>query len=153
MKIILSQDVSNLGEEGDVKVVANGYGRNFLIPKGMAVICTKENLNNLKQKTAAIDKRKDEKTKAALGLKERLSGENLEISMPVGENGKLFGAVTSQTIIDELNKLGISVEKKKIEVPDHAIKAIGSYVVNVKLYGGESADLKVDVKGLEKEDE
>ena len=58
MKIILSQDVANLGEEGDVKVVADGYARNFLIPKGMAVVCTKENLNNLEQKKAAIDKRK-----------------------------------------------------------------------------------------------
>jgi large subunit ribosomal protein L9 len=153
MKIILSQDVSNLGEEGEVKVVANGYGRNFLIPKGMAVMCTKENLNNLKQKTASIDKRKQEKIKAAQGLKEKLAGENLEITMPVGEKGKLFGAVTSQTIIDELNKLGISVEKKKVEVPEHAIKSIGTYVVNVKLYGGESADLNVEVKGLEKEEE
>ncbi len=152
MKIILSQDVANLGEEGDVKVVADGYARNFLIPKGMAVLCTKANINNLEQKKAAIAKRKDEKKKAAQGLKERLAGENLEISMPVGEKGKLFGAVTAQTIMDELNQLGIAVEKRKIEVPEHAIKEVGSYVIKVKLYGGESADLKVDVKGIEKEE-
>lgn len=153
MKIILSQDVANLGEEGDVKVVADGYARNFLIPKGMAVVCTKQNLNNLEQKKAAIDKRKDEKKKAALGLKERLAGENIEIIMPVGEKGRLFGAVTSQTIIDELAKLGISLEKKKVEVPEHAIKMVGNYTVKIKLYGGESADLKVEVKGAEKEAE
>jgi large subunit ribosomal protein L9 len=153
MKIILNQDVANLGEEGDVKVVADGYARNFLIPKGMAVVCTKENLNNLEQKKAAIEKRRDEKKKAASGLKDRLAGEQLEIEMPVGENGKLFGAVTSQTILDELNKLGIAIEKKKIDVPEHAIKVVGSYIVKVKLYGGESADLKVEVKGIEKEEE
>ncbi|MBN2626997.1 MAG: 50S ribosomal protein L9 [Spirochaetales bacterium] len=153
MKIILSQDVANLGEEGDVRVVADGYARNFLIPKGMAVLCTRENLNNLEQKTAAIEKRKDEKKKAALGLKDRLAGENLEIAMPVGEKGKLFGAVTAQSIVDELNKIGIAIEKKKIDVPEHAIKVVGSYIVKVKLYGGEFADLKVEVKGLEKEEE
>jgi large subunit ribosomal protein L9 len=152
MKVILSQDVLNLGEEGDVKVVADGYARNFLIPNGKAVVCTKENLNNLKQKTAAIEKRKEEKKKAAQGLMDKLSGEKIEITMPVGEKGKLFGAVTSQTIIDELNKLGISIDKKKVDVPDHAIKMIGTYVVKIKLYGGETADLNVEIKGIEKED-
>lgn len=153
MKIILSQDVANLGEEGDIKVVADGYARNYLIPKGMAVVCTRENQNNLEQKKAAIEKRKEEKKKAALGLKERLAGENLEISMPVGEKGKLFGAVTSQTIVDELNKLGIALEKRKVDVPDHAIKTVGSYTVGVKLYGGETAEINVEVKGIEKEEE
>ena len=146
MKVILKQELSNLGEEGDIKVVADGYGRNYLIPKGIAVSYTKANIEIFRQKKNTIEAKKETKRKEALSLKEKLAGEAITFTMPVGENGKLFGAITSANIVEELAKSGISVERKKIEVPEHSIKVVGDYIVKVKLYASESADLKVIVK-------
>lgn len=151
MKIILNQDVPNLGEEGDVKVVADGYARNFLIPKKFAVPYNKNNIYNLEQKKQAIEKRKEEKRKTALGLKERLADEQVVLEMSAGEKGKLFGAVTTAMIADELAKSGISVDKKKIDLPKAGVKTIGNYTVSIKLYGGNTADLKLEVKAAEQE--
>ena len=120
MKIILNQDIVNLGEEGDIKVVTDGYARNFLFPKKMAVPYNKQNLNMFGQKKLAIEKRKEEKRKEAMGLKERLASEVISVTMPAGEKGKLFGAVTSSTIVEELVKIGLKVEKKRIEIPENS---------------------------------
>lgn len=149
MKVILKQDLSNLGEEGDVKVVADGYGRNYLIPKGIAVPYNKANVEIFNQKKNAIDARKEAKRKDALSLKDKLAGEALKFAMPVGEKGKLFGAITSANIVEELAKSGIVVERKKIEIPEHSIKVVGNYTVKIKLYGGEVAELKVVVEASE----
>lgn len=149
MKVILNQDLSNLGEEGEVKVVADGYGRNYLIPKGIAVSYTKANIEIFKQKKNAIGARKETKRKEALSLKEKLNGQEISFAMPVGDNGKLFGAITNANIVEELAKSGIALERKKIEIPDHTIKVVGNYVVKIKLYAGETADLKVVVSAAE----
>jgi len=150
MKIILNQDIVSLGEEGDIKVVADGYARNFLFPNKMAVSYNKQNLNIFEQKKLSIEKRKDEKKKDAMGLKDRLASEELVLDMPAGDKGKLFGAVTSSTIAEELAKLGLTIEKKKIEVPENSIKQVGTYTVKIKLYGSETADLKVTVNAADK---
>lgn len=149
MKVILNQDFSNLGEEGEIKVVADGYGRNYLIPKGIAVSYTKQNIEIFRQKHNAIEARKSTKRKEAQSLIEKLTGHEITFSMPVGENGKLFGAITSSNIVEELAKSGISIERKKIEVPENSIKVVGNYVVKIKLYAGETADLKVVVEAVE----
>jgi len=128
MKVILNQDVVNLGEEGDVKSVADGYGRNFLIPKGMAVPYTKKYINIFTQKKDLIAKKKEEKKQQALGIKERIESiEGLAIPMPAGESGKLFGSVNNSVVADALAKEGVTVEKKKIEIPENNIKMIGNY--------------------------
>ena len=149
MKIILNQDIVNLGEEGDIKVVADGYARNYLIPNKLAVAYNKQNLNIFEQKKLSIEKRKDEKRKDAMSTKEKLASEEIVLSMPAGEKGKLFGAVTASTIMEELTKIGINIEKKRIEIPENSIKLVGTYPVKVKLYGGEVADLKVTVNAAE----
>jgi large subunit ribosomal protein L9 len=146
MKIILSQDVSGLGEEGDVREVASGYARNFLIPKKLALAYSKQNLAQLEHRRAGIEKRKDEKRREAMGLKERLESEDLQFVMPAGENGKLFGSVNNAMVVQELEKRGYSVEKKRVEVPEHHIRMTGTYAVTVKLYGNEEAQLKVTVE-------
>ncbi len=151
MKIILNQDISNLGEEGDVRVVADGYARNFLIPKNMAVPYNKANLNIFEQKKVSIEKRKEEKRKDAMGIKARLSSETLVIEMPAGDKGRLFGAVTPATIVEELGKIGLTVEKKKVEIAGNSLKMTGAATVKIKLYGGETADLKVNVVGVQPE--
>lgn len=145
MKIILKQDVYNLGEEGDICVVADGYGRNYLIPKKIAVYHNNMNLAELKSKASAIAKRKEEKRKDALSIKEKIEELSLEIKVSAGDSGKLFGAVTGATIVEALAKKGVHIEKRKLDVPSHTIKMVGNYSVKVRLYENEAADLKIVV--------
>ena len=145
MKIILNQDVVNLGEEGDVCVVKDGSARNYLLPTGAAVIYNKSNAAIFASRAAAIEKRKVEKRAEAASLKEKLDAVTLEIVVPAGESGKLFGSVTSIMVQEALSKLGFEIERKKIEVQTHAIKMTGSYTITVHLYENESSQIKLNV--------
>jgi large subunit ribosomal protein L9 len=147
MKVILNQDLVGLGEEGDIKEVAAGYARNFLLPKKIAVPHTKENLAALKHKMVAIEKRREEKRTEALGLKERLEAESISFSVPAGENGKLFGSISNALVAQELEKRGYQIEKKRIEIPDHNIRNVGTYKIRIKLYDKEEATIKLVVEG------
>ena len=148
MKVILNQDVTGLGEEGDIKDVANGYARNFLLPKKLAVLHTKENLAVLEHKRTAIENRKEEKRKDAQGLRERLEAEEIKFAVPAGENGKLFGSVNNTLVAAELEKKGFQIEKKRIEIPEHNIRSVGSYKIKVKLYDKEEAVIKLLIEGI-----
>ena len=149
MKVILNQDVAGLGEEGDIREVARGYARNFLIPQNFAVPYSKQNLSQLETRRAAIEQRKDDKRREAMSLKERLEAEELVFAMPAGESGKLFGSVNNAMVVQELEKRGYSIEKKRVEVPEHNIRMVGSYAVRVKLYGNEEAQINVLVEAAE----
>ena len=149
MKVILNQDVTGLGEEGDIREVANGYARNYLLPKNLALPYTKQNLTQLEARRAAIESRKEEKRREAMSVKERLESEELVFTMPAGDSGKLFGSVNNAMVVQELEKRGYSIEKKRVEVPEHNIRMIGSYAVKVKLYGNEEAELNVVVEAAE----
>jgi large subunit ribosomal protein L9 len=151
MKIILNQDVVGLGEEGDIREVAEGYARNYLIPRKLAVRHNKQNLAQFTNRKSAIEGRKEEKRKEAMGLKERLEAEELRFTMPAGESGKLFGSVNNALIGAELEKRGYTLERKRIEVPEHHIRQIGTFAVKVKLYGNEEASLKVVVEAGKQE--
>jgi large subunit ribosomal protein L9 len=146
MKVILNQDVPGLGEEGDIREVASGYARNFLIPKKHALPYTKQNLTRLETRKAAIEQRKEDKRREAMSLKERLESEELVFSMPAGESGKLFGSVNNAVISQELEKRGYAIEKKRVEVPEHNLRMVGNYKVKVKLYGNEEALINVSVE-------
>lgn len=146
MKIILTQDVINLGEEGDVRVVKDGYARNYLLPTGAAVLYNKTNAAIFASRAAAIEKRKQEKREAAKSLKEKLDALTLELIVPAGDSGKLFGSITNVMVQDELAKLGFEIERKKIEVASHEMKMVGSYHVLVHLYENESSTIKLIVK-------
>ena len=146
MKIILNQDVVNLGEEGDVVVVKDGYARNYLLPNNMAVMFTKTNQAIFASRTAAIEKRKVEKRAASGSLKEKLDKVVLTMVVSAGESGKLFGSVTSSMVQEGLAKQGLEVERKKIEVATHAIKMVGTYSVRIRLYEDESAEVKLVVE-------
>ena len=147
MKVILNQDVIGLGEEGDIKDVADGYARNFLLPKKLAVPHTREFLAALEHKRASIEKRKEEKRLEAAGLKERLEAEEIRFSVPAGENGKLFGSVNNTNVAVELEKKGFSIEKKRIEIPDHTIRNVGTFKIRIRLYDKEEATIKLIVEG------
>ncbi|MDD3997381.1 MAG: 50S ribosomal protein L9 [Sphaerochaetaceae bacterium] len=145
MKIILNQDVQNLGEEGDVVEVKNGYARNFLLPNGYAVLYNNANKAMFASRAAAIEKRKQEKRSAAASLKDRLDAVTITLSMSAGESGKLFGSVTSAMVQEALAKLDIEVDRKRIEVASHAIKMVGTFSVKIRLYENESATVKLVV--------
>ena len=146
MKIILNQDVTHLGEEGDVVEVKDGYARNYLLPTGTAVIYNKANAALFKSRAAAIEQRKVEKRVASASLKEKLDVLTLNIVVPAGDSGKLFGSVTSQMVQAELQKLGFEIERKKIEVATHAIKMTGTYSVVVHLYENDMSHVKLIVQ-------
>ena len=145
MKIILNQDVPNLGEEGDVCVVKDGYARNYLLPTGAAVLYNNENLSVFKSRAAAIEKRKVAKREASASLKEKLDAVTLKLVVSASDSGRLFGSVTSLMIQEEIAKLGFSIERKRIEVASHTIKQVGMYSARVHLYENESSVIKLDV--------
>lgn len=146
MKVILNQDIPNLGEEGDIKDVARGYARNFLIPKKLVMPYTREALSMLESRREAIEQKRKQKHEAALDTKTRLEKEPLVIEMPAGERGRLFGSVTSATVADALGAKGIDVERRRIDIPEKTIKNVGTTYVRVRLYGEQEAELRVDVR-------
>ena len=145
MKIILNQDVPNLGEEGDVCVVKDGYARNYLLPTGAAVLYNNENLSIFKSRAAAIEKRKVAKREASASLNDKLDNITLKLVVSASESGRLFGSVTSLMIQEELAKLGFEIERKRIEVASHTIKQVGMYSARIHLYENESSVIKLDV--------
>jgi large subunit ribosomal protein L9 len=149
MKVILNHDVAGLGEEGDIRDVATGYARNFLIPQKFALPYTKHNLTQLEGRRAAIEQRKEEKHREAMSMKERLESEELNFTMPAGGSGKLFGSVNNAMVVQELENRGYKIEKKRVEVPEHNIRMVGNYTVKVKLYGNEEAQINVLVEAAE----
>lgn len=146
MKVILNVDIKTLGEEGDVKNVANGYARNYLLPRNLAVPYNEATVLVFEARKAEIEARKEQKRKDSASLKEKLEAAELEIVMPAAANGKLFGAVTANVLVEALAKLGFEIERKKIEIPGSTIKTVGNYKANVKLYEAQVAEIKVAVK-------
>jgi large subunit ribosomal protein L9 len=146
MKVILNQDVTDLGEEGDIKDVADGFARNYLLPRKLAVPHTKEFLAALGHRRAAIEKRKEEKRLEAASLKERLEAQEIRFAVPAGENGKLFGSVNNSNVAVELEKKGFTIEKKRIEIPEHTIRSVGTFKARIRLYDKEEAVVKLIVE-------
>ena len=146
MKIILNQDVIHVGEEGDIVNVKDGYARNYLLPTGAAVMYNKANAAIFKQKADQIEKRKLQKREASASLKERLDKVSLTITVPAGESGKLFGSVTALMVQEALLKEGFEIEKKKLDVPTHAIKMTGTYSIVAHLYENDKSVISLTVK-------
>ena len=142
MKVILIQDVKDLGEEGESKEVARGYARNFLFPKGFAVQDSPFNRNRMKEQQKKIELRKVKKREEAQKLADDLSNLSINIPAAVGKNEKLFGAIHEQDIIKALDEQGYQVEKKNILLSE-PIKQTGAYKVNVKVYEDVQAEIKV----------
>ena len=149
MKVILNKDHSPLGEEGDVKDVAKGYARNFLFPRGIALPYTPKMIKLIEGRKAEIDARKEQKRLDARGIKEKLDTLEITILMPAGANGRLYGAVTTQTIADELNKAGFQIERKRIELSGSGFKSVGKYKAVIKLYENQSAEISITIAAQE----
>ena len=145
MKVILTQDVKGVGKKDQILEVNDGYARNFLIPKKLGVQVSTANLALLKSKQDSRDFKKQEEKKEAEQIKEKLEKIRLDIKVKSGENGKIFGGVTSKEISDVLkDKYSINIDKKKIELKE-TIKTVGITTVDIKLFEGVIGKVKVNV--------
>lgn len=145
MKVILLDNIKGVGKKDEVINASDGYARNFLFPKKLAVEANNENMNKLKAKKQSEQYKKDVDKKNAGNIAKKLDDIILTIKVKAGENGKIFGGVTSKEISEELNKqYKINVDKKKIVLSEN-IKNLGSFDINIKLYEGITGKLKVKV--------
>lgn len=144
MKVILLADVKGQGKKGELCNVSDGYARNFLFPKNLAVEANSAAMSELKSREDAKNHHKQEEINAAKALAEKLNGKSVDIKAKAGASGKLFGAVTSKEIVQQLNKdFGTEIDRKKMSVAD--IKSFGSYTAEIKLYTGIVAKITVNV--------
>lgn len=148
MKIILLKDDKNLGKAGTLTEAKDGYARNFLLPKGIAVEATPENMEKWEAEQERLKKEELDNRNSANELKKKIEAGKIVIRAKAGDAGKLFGAITSQNIADEMKKtFGVSIDKRKINMSDN-IKTEGIHNVEVKLFQDISAKLKVSVEGV-----
>ncbi len=151
MKVILKEDVQDLGTIGTVLDVANGYGRNYLIPRKLAVEANPKNIRQFEhQKNMILAKAKKVRS-AAEQLSDKLSGISLCIEVRAGEEDKLFGSVTTKDIAEAISKQGVEIDKRKILL-DEPIKRIGTYKVTVKLPQDVTASVNIEVKKADSSD-
>ena len=146
MKVILLEDVKSLGKKGEIVNVNDGYARNFILKKNLGLEATGKNLNDLKLQKNNQEKIAKENLEAAKKLTEEIQAGKVEVSIKVGEGGKVFGSVSSKEIAAAAkSQMKLDIDKKKIQLKD-AIKSLGTHVVPVKLHPQVTAELKVVVK-------
>ena len=143
MKIVLQKDLKGKGKKGDIIEVNNGYANNFLIPNGYAIAGTASNLNEAKQAQASNAYKAEQERLKAVEMGEKIKNTSITLPIKCGANGKTFGSVTNKEVSDALFKLGLEVDKKKIDIS--TIKSIGQYTANIKLHPTVSVKLTVKV--------
>ncbi len=144
MEVILNESIESLGKAGDIVQVSDGYARNYLIPKGIAIVANKKNIVQIEKQRAAILERAAKMKQEFEALAEQLSKLDIEIPVRVGEEEKLYGSVTSLDIAKAIEEKGYNVDRKKI-ILSEPIKALGEYEIPVKLSPDVTATLKVKV--------
>ena len=147
MKVILLQDIKNVGKKNQIINANDGYARNFLFPKKLAVEANNENMLKLKAKQNGIEYKKGVEKEEATKLSNRLKEITLKIEVKAGENGKIFGGVTAKEISENLKlQYNIEIDKKKVNLSE-TIKTLGTTTVDIKLYEGIIGKLKIDIVG------
>ena len=148
MKVILNQDVKGQGKKGQLVEVSDGYARNFLLPKKLAKEATKENINIMQGQNDSIEYRKKKELEEAQAVADKMKDITVSLKAKAGENGKLFGSITSKDIAEALTmQHHIKIDKKKFVLPD-GIKTLGITNVDVKLHPGVVGKVKVSVEQL-----
>jgi len=147
MKVILLQDIKNVGKKDEIINANDGYARNFLFPKKMALEATKDNLLKLQAKKDSIQNKKNIEIEENKKLAEKIKNITLDLKVKAGANGKTFGGITSKEISEELNKqYKINIDKKKIELKE-TIKTLGKFSVDIKFGDGVNAKLSINIQG------
>jgi len=142
MKVILREDVHNLGKAGDVAKVRGGYGRNFLIPTGKAVLASDKNLRQLDHQKRVILQQQAKQKASAEAVAAKIGGLTINIARKVGEQDKMYGSVTNKDIAEAAAKLGVEIDRHAIVLAE-PIKALGTFEVPVKLHSAVTANIKV----------
>ena len=150
MKVILKQDVDNVGRKGDIVKVAAGFGRNFLIPRKLALEVTTSNVKMIDIERQALKKKVDQERLSYQEIISKINQVTLSFARKAGEKDHIFGSVSASDIQDALDKLGFDIDKKRI-VLDEPLKRLGNYTVPVKVYHDDKAEIKVAV--VKEEDE
>lgn len=148
MKVILIQDVRDLGQKGELKEVSPGYARNYLIPKGIAVEATEGQLRAFNANKEIISRKSANEEKTAREIAARLSGKAFAIKVKAGESGRLFGSVTSADVAGVLEKDGFKIDKKKIELTE-PIKELGEFQIQVKLHPEVRVPIQITIEAGE----
>lgn len=147
MKVILLENVKGVGKKDEIINANDGYARNFLFPKNLAIEANSTNLSKLKSKQDSASFKKSEEKKIAEEMKEKLSKIVLKINVKAGENGKIFGGVTAKEISEQLKKqYNYNIDKKKIDIKE-TIKTIGMFTIDLKLFEGVVGKLKIHIIG------
>ena len=142
MRVILLQDIENVGKKYEIKEVKNGYARNFLIPKGLVKPATKESLKWVKVQKEIEIKKSEEALKKVQEMASAVDGQEISISVKIGEEGQLFESITDQKIFEKLKELGFEIKKSQIDLPE-PIKELGEFPVKIKFEHNLEAEIKV----------
>lgn len=143
MKIILKENLKNLGIQGDVVTVKDGYANNFLFPKGLAVMATASNIKILEENNRQGAKRREKLKEDALSMSENLKDLTITIATKAGANGKIFGSITPLQVSQALKTKGFEIDRRKIEIDD--VKTLGTYQATVNLHREVTVNISVDV--------
>jgi large subunit ribosomal protein L9 len=146
MNVILMEKVKGLGTMGDVVSVKSGYARNFLVPTGKARMATEGNLQAFEARRAELEAKAAADLAAAQATHEKMQGLVVSIGAKAGDEGKLFGSVGTQDVVDALATLGFAVERRQVQMPDGAIRVVGTYELVIALHAEVDATITLDVK-------
>ena len=146
MKLLLKEDVDGLGFCGDEVEVKDGYGRNFLIPKGKALLATPNNLKAFNHQKRIVQSKVKKVTEIAQGVADEISKVPIQIKKKIGDGGKMFGSVTAQEISDLLKTKGVDLDRRKIQIQE-PIKKAGEYTIPVRLHPNVTTEIKLTVEG------
>lgn len=147
MKVILKADIKGVGKKNEVINASDGYARNFLLPKNLAVEANTENMSKLQAQKDANQYKKDTEKEEAKKIAEKMTKISIRVEVKAGENGKIFGGVSAKDIAESLEKQHkIKIDKKKVDLKE-TIKTLGIHTVEIKLYEGVIGKIKVDVRG------
>jgi len=144
MKVILKQDVENVGRKGDLVNVAPGYGRNYLLPRKLALVVTASNLKMIEIEQAALKKKVEQERQTFQSTIQKLNQVSLSFSRKTGEKDHIFGSVTAGDIKDALDAQGFEIDKKRIVLPE-PLKRLGNYTVAIKVYHDDKAEISVAI--------
>ncbi len=148
MKVILKADIQGIGKKNDVVTVKEGYAKNFLFKQNLGVEATQQELDRLEKSKLKLEKQEIKKLEEAKRIADQLSKNKLTIKVKAGDNGKIFGSVTSKEISELITeKTGIEVDKKKVSIEENHIKTVGSYKIIVKLHTDVKAEIELKVEG------
>src|SRR6202789_1595310 len=147
MKVLLKQDVAKIGKKGQILDVKEGYARNFLIPGGLAVEASGGAMKQIEEEKRASDRHKAKEKEEAQDLAKKIEAVSILLKHKAGEEGRLFGSITSAEVAEALNQKRFAIDKKKIHL-DEPIRLVGDYTVKIKIHPEVSADLSVKVEKL-----